>query len=68
MNTEYSEQTLWRKLNIAKQLGKIQSEHDWAVHYKHTGEVECLEDCVRSIMDSCTAIMESIKHLKEEEE
>lgn len=60
----YSEQTLWN--NIAKQLGEIQSEHDWAVYYKHTGEVECVEDCVRNIVDSCTAIMENLEHLKGE--
>lgn len=60
----YSEKTLWN--NIAKQLGEIQSEHDWAVHYKHTGEVECVEDCVRNIIDSCTAIMENLEHLKGE--
>lgn len=60
----YSEQTLWN--NIAKQLGEIQSEHDWAVYYKHTGEVECVKDCVRNIIDSCTAIMKNLEHLKGE--
>lgn len=58
----YSEQTLWN--NITKQLGEIQSEHDWAAHYKHTGEVGCVEDCVRNIMDSCTAILENLENLK----
>ena len=60
----YSEKPLWD--NITKQLDEIQSEHDWAVHYKHTEEVECVEDCVRNIIDSCTAIMESLEHLKGE--
>lgn len=65
MEIGYSEQTLWN--NIAKQLGEIQSEHDWAAHYKHTGEVECVEDCVRNIADACKAILENIEHLKGEE-
>ena len=60
-----SEETLYN--DIKKQLGDIQSEHDWAVHYRHQKDVECLEDCVRNIMDSCTAIMESIENLKGEE-
>ena len=60
----YSEKTLWD--NIAKQLGEIQSEHDWAVHYKHTGEIEYVEDCMRNIIDSCTAIMEDLEYLKGE--
>ena len=62
--TDYFEQTLWN--NIVKRLGEIQSEHDWAVHYRHTEEVECVEDCVRNIIDSCTAIMENLEYLKGE--
>ena len=58
----YSEDTLWN--NITKQLSEIQSEHDWAVHYKHIEQVEWVEDCVRSIIDSCTIIMENLEHLK----
>lgn len=58
----YSENTLWN--NIAKQLDEIQSEHNWAVHYKHIEEVEYVENCVRNILDSCTAIMENLEHLK----
>ena len=65
MQIGYSEQTLWN--NIAKQLGEIQSEHDWAVYYRNQKDVECLEDCIRNIMDSCTAIMENIENLKGEE-
>lgn len=60
----YSEDTLWN--NITKQLSEIQSERDWAVHYKHIEEVECLEDCVRNIIYSCTAIIEDLEHLKGE--
>lgn len=62
--TDYFKETLWN--NIAKRLGEIQSEHDWAVHYRHTGEAECVEDCVRNIIDSCTAIMENLEYLKSE--
>ncbi len=61
----YNPKDLWR--NISKQLGDIQSEHDWAAHYRYTKEIECIEDCVRNIMDSCTAILENIEHLKGEE-
>ena len=61
----YNPKDLWRQ--IAKQLGEIQGEHDWAVHYKHTEEVECLEDCIRNIMDSCTGILENIENLKGED-
>lgn len=64
MFSDYCKETLWN--DIAKRLGEIQSEHDWAVHYRHTGEVECVEDCVRNITDSCTAIMEILEHLKGE--
>ena len=60
----YSEKTLWD--NIAKQLGEIQSEHDWAVHYKHTGEVEYVEDCMLNIIDCCKSIMEDLEYLKGE--
>lgn len=60
----YSEETLWN--NIAKQLGEIHSESNWAICYKNTKEVECVEDCVRNIMDSCTAIMENLEYLKSE--
>ncbi len=65
MQIGYSEQTLYN--NIAKQLGEIQSEHDWAVHYRHTKELDCLEDCAKNIIDSCKAILENIEHLKGEE-
>lgn len=61
----YNPKDLWRQ--IATQLGEIQSEHDWAVHYKHTEEIEGVEDCIRNIMDSCTAILENIENLKGEE-
>ena len=60
----YSEKTLWN--DITKQLDEIQSERDWAVHYKHTEEVEYVEDCMRNIIDSCTAIMEDLEYLKGE--
>ena len=61
----YSEKTLWR--NINRQYEEIDSELKWLNHYIATGEVEYVEDCVRNIADSCTAIMENIEHLKGEE-
>lgn len=64
MVISYSKKTLWN--NITKQLGEIQNEHDWAVHYKHTGEVEYMKDCMRNIIDSCTTIMEDLEYLKGE--
>lgn len=61
----YSEQTLW--LAICKQIADAKSEMEWLQHYVVRNEVECVEDCIRNIMDSCTAIMENIEHLKGEE-
>lgn len=61
----YDTKTLWR--NINRQYEEIDSELKWLNHYIATGETECVEDCVRNIMDSCKAIMENIEHLKGEE-
>ncbi len=58
----YSEKTLWN--NINKQWESIEDEVNWMNHYIATGEVECVEDCVRNIADSCIAIMENLEHLK----
>lgn len=60
----YSESTLWQ--NIAKQQDSIRDEADWLKLYISTQELDCMEDCVRNIMDSCTAIMENLEHLKGE--
>lgn len=60
----YDTKTLWRQ--IAKQQLEIRDEADWLNHYTATEEVECVEDCVRNIIDSCTAIMENLEHLKGE--
>lgn len=65
MEIGYSEKTLWR--NINHQYEEIDSELQWLNHYTTTGEVECVEDCVRNIMDSCKAILENTEHLKGEE-
>ena len=55
--------------NIAVQAEQIESESKWLAHYiaHEPSEVECLEDCVRNIMDSCTAILENTEYLKGEE-
>lgn len=60
----YSESTLWQ--NIAKQQESICDEADWLNHYAATQELDCVEDCVRNIMDSCKAIMENIENLRGE--
>ena len=60
----YDEKTLWRMIN--HNWEQIQDETNWMNHYIATGEVECVEDCVRNIMDSCQAILENTEHLKGE--
>lgn len=60
----YSESTLWQ--NIAKQQDSIRDEADWLKLYISTQELDCVEDCVRNIMDSCKAIMENIENLRGE--
>lgn len=64
MQIGYSEKTLWR--NINHQYEEIDSELKWLNHYIATGEVECVEDCAKNIIDSCKAILENIEHLKGE--
>ena len=61
----YNPKDLWRGIN--HQWEEMDSELKWLNHYIATGEVECVEDCVRNIMDSCTAILENTEHLKGEE-
>ena len=58
----YNPKDLWRQ--IAKQQLEIRDEADWLNYYTVTEEIECVEDCVRNIMDSCTAILENIENLK----
>lgn len=65
MKIGYNPKDLWRQ--IARKYEEIQSETDWLNYYTATEEVECVEECVRNIMDSCTAILENIEHLKGEE-
>ncbi len=60
-----SEKTLWRQIN--HQWESIDSEVKWLNHYIATGEVDCVEDCVRNIADSCKAILEHTDDLKGEE-
>jgi hypothetical protein len=61
----YSPETLW--CNIRKQMAEIKSESDWLQYYTAMQELDCVEDCVRNIMDSCKAIMENIENLRGEE-
>lgn len=57
-----SEKTLWYEIN--HNWEQIQDEVNWMNHYIATGEVECVEDCVRNIADSCNAILEHTADLK----
>lgn len=59
-----SEKTLWAQIN--KQWENIDSEIKWLNHYIATGEVECVEDCARNILESCKAILENTDALKGE--
>ena len=59
-----SEKTLWAQIN--KQWESIDSEVKWLNHYIATGEVECVEDCARNILESCKAILENTDSLKGE--
>ena len=61
----YNPKDLWR--NINRQYEEIDSELKWLNHYIATGEVECVEDCVRNIMDSCKGILENTENLKGED-
>ena len=65
MEIGYSEKTLWSM--IAKAQLEIHDESEWLNHYTCTGEVECVEDCVRNIEDSLTVIRECLALIKEKE-
>jgi hypothetical protein len=65
MEIGYSTETLW--LAICKQMTDVKSEAEWLRYYTARNEADCVEDCVRNIIDSCTAILENIEHLKGEE-
>lgn len=60
----YSEETLWAQ--IGKQGKSIDDEMNWLKLYISTGEVECVEDCARNILESCQAILENTDYLKGE--
>ena len=64
MEIGYSPETLWN--NIKKQIQDIESEKQWLRLYLLEEDTDCVEDCVRNIIDSCTAILENIEHLKGE--
>lgn len=65
MEIGYSHETIM--MNIAKYLGNIDSECEWAVHYRSTGEIEDLEDCVTNIKASTNELEEWMTLLKAEE-
>ena len=62
MEIGYSAETLW--LAICKQMVGVKSEAEWLRYYIAQNDTDCVEDCARNIIDSCTAILENIEHLK----
>ena len=64
MEIGYSPETLWN--NIKKQIQDIESEKQWLRLYLLEKDTDNIEDCARNIIDSCTAILENIEHLKGE--
>ena len=64
MQIGYGEDTL--RMSICKQFADIDSEFNCMKHYFHQKDWECVEDCVRNIQDSLTAILENIEDLKGE--
>ena len=64
MEIGYSTETLW--LAICKQMVDVKSEAEWLRYYTAQNDTDCVEDCARNIIDSCTAILENIEHLKGE--
>ena len=65
MTIYYSHDTIM--MNIAKCLGNIHSECEWAAHYRSTGEIEDLEDCVANIKAGAEELEEWMTFLKAEE-
>ena len=66
MEIGYSEETL--RNNIIYQVEQIGEESEWLANYIATepANVECIEDGVKNILDSCKAILENIEYLKGE--
>lgn len=54
---------------IIKMSQDVASEARWIEYYAHLNpaDVECIEDCVRCIMDDCKVILANIEDLKGEE-
>lgn len=65
MEIGYSHETIM--MNIAKCLGNIHSECEWADLYRSTGEIEDLADCVADIKASVNELEEWMTFLKAEE-
>ena len=64
MTIGFSERTLWAQINHAYE--EIESEVQWLNHYIAIGEVECVEDCIRNIEESCQGIKANLEYLKGE--
>jgi Mg2+ and Co2+ transporter CorA len=64
MEIGYSIETL--RFNLANKLVDVESETRWLRHYYQQKDSECMEDCIRNIQDSLTAMLEDIELLKGE--
>ena len=64
MEIYYSHDTIM--MNIAKCLGNILSECEWASLYRSTGEIEDLKDCVAEIKATINELEEWMIFLKTE--
>ena len=64
MEIGYSVPTLLA--SIIKQAQDVAIEARWIEYYAHLNpaDVECIEDCVRCIMDDCKVILANIEDLK----
>ena len=65
MEIGYSVETL--RFNLAKKLVDIEDEAKWLRYYYQQKDNECMEDCIKNIQDSLTAMLEDIEMLKSEE-
>ena len=65
MEIGYSVETL--RLNLAKRLVDVEDETKWLRYYYQQEDNECMEDCIRNIQDTLTAMLEDIEMLKEED-
>lgn len=64
MEIGYSIETL--RFNLAKKLVDVEDETKWLRYHYQQKDNESMEDCIRYIQDSLTAMLEDIEMLKGE--